>query len=311
MATINELKSELNNFLFPNILEFKLDGEIEYQINGIWIDQIKENYFFNESLILSQMIEDTVSKSDNPILIIQRIKHLFDKRLDELNSWKKKSLIDYFMKNHAIAMSDNENEVDVISFQQSKVKKITPDLLIKVNEKDKLFHLSAFYNMIINDEVHQKEAFENIKLLYHIYEFTNNVSMLDNLINEIIHDYENFKIVRFDDYFKSFYKQHMTKVQVDLKLKDLAYFFHFVLTSGLFIMNPDKRKNKKMLMEFFVANFMYTDGKGNPKHFKNFIKEISDLATEDKKFQHNFADGLIHQLNEFKNMNIFRHDRFH
>lgn len=310
MATINELKTEINNYLFPNILEFKLNGEIEYQINGIWIDQIKENYFFNESLILTQMIEDTASKSDNPILIIERIKHLFERRIFELNSWKKTSLIDYLMKHHAVAISDNENDIDAISYQQSKVKKITLDLLFNAKPNEKLFNLSAFYNMIINDDVHQKEEFESIKLLYHIHELSNNISNVYNLINEIIHDYENFKIVRFEDYFKSFYKQHKTKVQVDLKLKDLAYFFHFVYTSGLFVMHPDIRKNKKMLMEFFVANFMYTDGKGNPKHFKNFIKEISDLATEDKKFQHNFADGLIHQLNEFKNMNIFRHDRF-
>jgi hypothetical protein len=107
MATINELKTEINNYLFPNILEFKLNGEIEYQINGIWIDQIKENYFFNESLILTQMIEDTASKSDNPILIIERIKHLFERRIFELNSWKKTSLIDYLMKHHAVAISDN------------------------------------------------------------------------------------------------------------------------------------------------------------------------------------------------------------
>jgi hypothetical protein len=307
MATINELKKEINNYLFPNILNYDIEGEVEYQINGIWIDQLKEDYFFNESLILTQMIEDTVSKSDNPISIIDIIKYIFEKRLVQLDSWKKTSLNDYFIEHHAIAIS--ENDQDIISYKQSKVKKINADHLLKLNEKDKLFKLSAFYNMIIGDKIHKKEEFADIKLLYHIYEFKNNVRLIFNLLEEIIHDYVNFKIVKFDDYFKSFYNEHANKIQVDLKLKDLAYFFYFVYSSGLFVMHQDKSRNKKMLMEFFVKNFMYTSTSGNPTHFKKFIKEISDITTEDAKFQRAFADELIYKINKFKSLDILHFER--
>lgn len=120
MATIKELKKEINNYLYPNILECNIEGEVEYQINDIWIDQLKENYFFNESLILTQMIEDTVSKSDNPISIIDVIKYIFEKRLVQLDSWKKTSLTDYFTKYHAIAISENNQEIN--SYEKVKLK---------------------------------------------------------------------------------------------------------------------------------------------------------------------------------------------
>lgn len=163
--------------------------------------------------------------------------------------------------------------------------------------------------MIKGDEIHQNENFADIKLLYHIYEFNNNVRLIFNLLEEIIHDYVNFKIVKFDDYFKSFYNEHANKIQVNLKLKDLAYFFYFVYSSGLFVMHQDKSRNKKMLMEFFVKNFMYTSTSGNPTHFKKFIKEISDVTTEDTKFQNAFADELIYKLNKFKSLNILQFER--
>ncbi len=307
MATIKELKKEINKYLYPNILECNIEGEVEYQINDIWIDQLKENYFFNESLILTQMIEDTVSKSDNPISIIDVIKYIFEKRLVQLDSWKKTSLTDYFTNYHAIASSENNQEIN--SYEKSKVKNINANHLLRLNEKDKLYKLSAFYNMIKGDEIHQNENFADIKLLYHIYEFNNNVRLIFNLLEEIIHDYVNFKIVKFDDYFKSFYNEHANKIQVDLKLKDLAYFFYFVYSSGLFVMHQDKSRNKKMLMEFFVKNFMYTSTSGNPTHFKKFIKEISDVTTEDTKFQNAFADELIYKLNKFKSLNILQFER--
>ena len=78
-----------------------------------------------------------------------------------------------------------------------KVKKINADHLLRLNEKDKLFKLSAFCNMIIGDKIHQNEEFAGIKLLYHMYEFNNNVRLIFNLLEEIIHDYVNFKIVKF------------------------------------------------------------------------------------------------------------------
>ena len=63
--------------------------------------------------------------------------------------------------------------------------------------------------------------------------------------------------------------------------------------------------NKKLLINFFENNFMYTDEKGNPKHFKRFIKEISDVKNEDKKSQENFANELISKLEEFKSVKLF------
>jgi hypothetical protein len=74
-------------------------------------------------------------------------------------------------------------------------------------------------------------------------------------------------------------------------------------------MHPDKRKNKKMLMEFFVKNFMYTDGLGNPNHFKNFIKEVSYVKDGFDEVQSIFVEDFIHRLNGFKSVNLFNYYR--
>jgi hypothetical protein len=305
MATITQLTTDINNYLNPNIDEYHIGEEVDNQINGIWIDQIKDNYFFNESLIMVQTIEDTILKSEKPILIIKLIKDLIESRLIDLKCWKTLSLPEYFVKHHRIAISD-------INFEEKssyKIKKITEDSLIKAKNQDNLFKLLTFKNMVLGDAIHQNEHFVNIKLLYHITEFINCVEMIQKMLNEIIQDHTNFGVVRFEDYFKTFYSENANKIQVDLKLKELAYFFHFVLETKLFIMHPDKRKNKKMLMEFFVKNFMYTDGKGNPKHFIKFIKEISFVSNEDKKNQEKFVDDLINKLIKFKSLDLLHLQR--
>lgn len=307
MATIKELKTEIKDYLFPNILNYDIKGEVDFQINGIWIDQVKEKYFFNESLLLIQLIEDTVSKSDNPILIIIEIKKIFEERIHQLMAWKKMPITEYLLQNHAVAISDNEDDMDF--YEQSKVKKITINMLSNLAIDHKLYKLSAFYNMIVSDNIHNKDDFSSIKLLYHIYDLINNVKMIITLVDEIISDNQKYNIVKFDDYFKSFYNEHANKIQVDLKLKDLAYFFYFVYSSGLFVMHQDKSRNKKMLMEFFVKNFMYTSTSGNPTHFKKFIKEISDITTEDVKFQRAFAEELIYKINKFKSLDILHFER--
>lgn len=305
MATIKELNTEINNYFFPNILQCNINGSIDYQINGIWIDQIKENYFYNETLALIQMIENTVSTSDNPILIINNIKSNFEKRFEELNAWKKIRITEYLMKYHAVAIS--ENEQDVISYQQIKVKKINLDMIIQTKEPGKLFNLHAFYNLVKSDEIHNKEVFENIKLLHHINDLINNMKLIIDLLNEIVYDHNAYKIVKFEHYFKSYYHQYNNKVQVKLKLKDLAFFFHFVTLCDVFVMHSDKYKNKRMLMDFFMKNFMYTNSNGDPVHFKNFTKEITDTTTieVENKFKDSFVDDLIGKLNQFKSTSLF------
>ncbi|MBG7611803.1 hypothetical protein IU405_06045 [Polaribacter sp. BAL334] len=307
MATIKELKTEINNYLFPNIDEFRIGEEVEYQINGIWIDQLKDNYFFNESLLMVQTIEATILKSEKPILIITLIQELMDTRLIQLKNWKSISLPEYLVNYHRIAI--NENPINIEGKSLSKIKIITEESLLKTKAQDSLFKLLSFKNMVIGDGIHQNEDFVNIKLLYHINELIDNAEKIQKLMNEIIQAHTDYGLFRFEDYFKTFYSENVNKVQVDLKLKDLAYFFHFVSETKLFVMHPDKRKNKKMLTEFFEKNLMYTDGKGNPKHFKKFFKEISDVTTEDKKFQEKFVDDLRFKLEQFKSINLLNLSR--
>jgi hypothetical protein len=72
-------------------------------------------------------------------------------------------------------------------------------------------------------------------------------------------------------------------------------------------MHSDKYKNKRMLMDFFMKNFMYTNTDGDPVHFKNFTKEVTDATTieVENKFKDNFADELIGKLNHFKSKSLF------
>lgn len=309
MATIKELKTEISQFLFPNITHYTFQEETAFKINDIWIDKIPDNYFFNETFLLVQMIDNTTLKSSEPILIIEEVYAIFEERLKELKSWKEQKFLDYLKIFHNYASDDNLNGLSKEKFDKEVLKKITKERLNNAKESHPLFKLRSFVNMVSEESVNKNEYFEFVKVLYHINEMIVNVEMVKTLLLEIITDNKKYKIVQFDDYFKSFYNQHANKVQVDLKLKDLAYFYYFVLTSNLFIMHPDERKNRKMLKEFFMKNFMYTDAKGNPVHFKNFIKEISDLSTEDSKFQEKFVEGLIYKLNQFKSVNLFKLER--
>lgn len=309
MATIKELTKEINDYLFPNIEEFNFEGETAYQINGLWLDNIKENQFFNDTLFLIQTIEGTILSSKNPISIIKDTQQKFNQRLIDLKSYRKSSIAKYLAGFHRISIIDDINEKIIEQYQNEVPKKISKDDLENVGPSHRLFILLSFKTMIIRRKIHKTESFDSIKLLYHIENYIQNIEMVNVLLNEIITDNEKFEIFRFDDYFKSFYNEHVNKVQVDLKLKHLAYFFHFVSISGLFVMHPDKRKNKKMLMEFFVKNFMYTDGLGNPNHFKNFIKEVSYVKDGFDEVQFSFVEDFIHRLNEFKSVNLFNYYR--
>jgi len=266
---------------------------------------IKENYFFNESLLLTQNIENTILKSAEPIVIITDIHDIFEIKLKELKSWKTKSLTEYFIETHRFAKDENTNGLSKEQCDKEVTKRITEKQLNGISETHKLYRLFSFTKMVRAMKIHQNEDFESIKLLYHLHEFITNVEMVKSLLDEIIHDYEKFKIIRFDDYFKSFFAEHVNKIQVNLQLKELTYFYWFVEQNKLFSMHHDSLKNKKMLEEFFENNFMYTDAKGNPKHFKRFIKEISDVKYEDNKSQENFANELISKLEEFKSVKLF------
>ncbi len=88
MATIKELVKEINEYLNPNIDKYESKDSKTYKINDVWIDKINDKYFFNETLFLLQSIENTILKTNEPILIIKRIHHIFKNRIVELNKYK-------------------------------------------------------------------------------------------------------------------------------------------------------------------------------------------------------------------------------
>lgn len=309
MATIKELNVEINDYLFPNIDKYNFEGETAYQINGLWLDNIRENQFFNDTLFLIQSIESTILNSKKPISLIKGTQQKFNERLIELKSYRKSSIDKYLAEFHRISIIDEINDKIIEQYQKEVPKKINELDLVEVAPSHRFFKLFSFINMIKTFEIHEKESFDNIKLLFHIENYIQNIEMVNGLLNEIIFDNEKFKIFRFDDYFKSFYNEHFNKVQVDLQLKDLASFFHFVYISGFFVLHPDKRKNKIMLMKFFTNNFMYTDSHGNPNHFKNFTKEITDIATENNPTKDIFTEDLIKKLYNFKSIDLFLYYR--
>ena len=92
MATIKELVKEINEYLNPNIDKYESKDSKTYKINDIWIDNIKDKYFFNQTLFLLQSIENTVLKTNEPILVIKRIHHNFKKEQIE----RIKKIIDGF-----------------------------------------------------------------------------------------------------------------------------------------------------------------------------------------------------------------------
>jgi hypothetical protein len=306
MATIKELKTEISQFLFPNITHYTFQEETAFKINDIWIDKIPDNYFFNETFLLIQKIDNTTLKSSEPILIIDEVYAIFEERLKELKSWKEHKFLDYLKIFHNYASDDNLNGLSKETFDKEVLKKITKERLNNAKECHPLFKLRSFVNMVSEEGVNKNEYFEFVKVLYHINEIIVNLEMVKTLLLEIISDNKKYKIVQFDDYFKSFYAVHVNKIKVDLQLKELAYFYWFVEQSNLFSMHHDKNKNRKMLQDFFEKYLMYTDAKGNPKHFKRFIKEISDVKFDESKSRENFANNLISKLEQFKVIELFK-----
>lgn len=309
MATIKELKLEITQFLNPNITKYSFEGKTTFEINNTWIDKLPENYFFTSSLILVQHIESTCLKSSEPIFIIKEVREIFEKRISRLKNWKKESISDYLKKEHNYAIDNNLDGISKALFEKQVSRQITQENIDKSKPETTLFKIGSFVNMVKSDGVHQNEQFEYLILLYFINEFIIYLEMVKSLLDEIIEDNKNYKIVTFDDYFKSFYNDNTNKIQVKLKLKDLAYLFYFFYTSGLFKMHEDSRKNKVMLMDFFEKNFMYTDANEQPKHFKKFIKEVSDVTSDDVKHQLNFSDQLIKKIEEFKLVELYKVER--
>ena len=127
MATIKELTKEINDYLFPNIEEFNFEGETAYQINGLWLDNIKENQFFNDTLFLIQTIEGTILSSKNPISIIKDTQQKFNQRLIDLKSYRKSSIAKYLAGFHRISIIDDINEKIIEQYQNEVPKKISKD----------------------------------------------------------------------------------------------------------------------------------------------------------------------------------------
>jgi hypothetical protein len=131
------------------------------------------------------------------------------------------------------------------------------------------------------------------------------------LLDEILYDYENFRIIVYDDYFKNYYKINSRKLQLDLKLKDVAYFFYFVLETGFFKFHPERKMNKKLLIDFFENNFMYTDSKsGLSREFQSFTKHLSDAAKEDERFKKSFIKDMLNKLDEYDKIDLQLVERY-
>jgi hypothetical protein len=84
----------------------------------------------------------------------------------------------------------------------------------------------------------------------------------------------------------------------------MAYFFYFVLETELFKFHPERKMNKKLLLDFFEKNFMYSDVKGTAKEFSMLIKHISDAAKEDIRFKNAFINEMKSKLEKFDKIDL-------
>ncbi len=314
MATIKELTKEINDYLYPNIDRYSSKEIKTYKINETWIDLIEDKYFTNESIFLLQKIENTILKSEEPILIITRLHHIFKKRIVELQQLSKQNFEKHLRTFHRVSEVDfNETKIKKEYEKKCKNKVITQKIVDEETQPEtELYKLKSFLKMPFMLALHKKEDLENKKLIYHLDQFMREANQIFTVLDEIIYDYENFKMVIYDDYFKSYYKINSRKIQLDLKLKDVAYFYHFVLEMGFFKFHPERRMNKKLLINFFENNFMYTDQNSNkPKEFINLIKHASDAAKESVRFKDGFIKEMTNRYEEFSKINLQKVERYY
>lgn len=312
MATIKELINDVNTYLNPNIDIYFSEKSTTYKINDTWIDLIGDKYFSIESQFVLQKIENTLLRSEKPILIVARLHHIFSKRLNELNKYREDKLINYLNKYHRTSVIDFEDSKEQAIYKKQCKIIITQEMIeAETNPKNELFTLKSFLNLPLMQSLHKKEKLESKKLLFHLDSYVQEVTKVFKVLDEILYDYENFKIVIYDDYFKSYYNVNSRKLQVDLKLKDLAYFFYFALEIGFFKFHTERKINKKLLLDFFENNFMYTDAKsGSIKEFKNFEKHVSDAAKEEGRFKIAFIKNMYKKLEEYEKINLNTVERY-
>lgn len=312
MATIKELINDVNTYLNPNIDQYSSKDLKTYKINGTWIDLIEDKYFSTESLFLLQKIENTILKSDQPILLITRLHHVFNKRLFELNQYRKTKLNKHLKDKHRLSLVDFNESVLRENYKKQCKKIITSEVInAETNPESELYTLKSFLNLPYMLKIHRTEDIEGKKLLFHLDRFVEEASKVFMVLDEILYDYENFKMVIYDDYFKTYYKTNSRKIQVDLKLKDLAYFYYFALEMGFFKFHPERKMNKKLMVDFFENNFMYTDYKsGSMKEFQSFEKHLSDAARENNRFKNAFINTMLKKLEEFKKINLTSVERY-
>lgn len=305
MATIKELVKEINEYLNPNIDKYESKDSKTYKINDVWIDKINDKYFFNETLFLLQSIENTILKTNEPILIIKRIHYIFKNRIVELNKYKIVHIEKYLTQYHRYSLVDFNDSIALERYKKECKKVVTQDLIDSATEKNiELFKLKSFCNLPFIKSVHINVDVEDKKLLFHLDRYMDELYSVFLLLDDIVYDYENFKMVVYDDYFKSYYNLHTRKIKVDLKLKDMAYFFYFVLETELFKFHPERKMNKKLLLDFFEKNFMYSDVKGTAKEFSMLIKHISDAAKEDIRFKNAFINEMKSKLEKFDKIDL-------
>lgn len=312
MATIKELINDVNSYLNPNIDQYSSKDLKTYKINGTWIDLIEDKYFRTESHFLLQKIENTILKSDQPILLITRLHHVFKKRLFELNQYREIKLNKHLKDKHRLSLVDFNESVLRENYKKQCKKIITSEVInAETNPESELYTLKSFLNLPYMLKIHRTEDIEGKKLLFHLDRFVEEASKVFMVLDEILYDYENFKMVIYDDYFKTYYKTNSRKIQVDLKLKDLAYFYYFALEMGFFKFHPERKMNKKLMVDFFENNFMYTDHKsGSMKEFQSFEKHLSDAARENNRFKNAFINTMLKKLEEFKKINLTSVERY-
>lgn len=312
MATIKELINDVNSYLNPNIDQYSSKDLKTYKINGTWIDLIEDKYFRTESHFLLQKIENTILKSDQPILLITRLHHVFKKRLFELNQYREIKLNKHLKDKHRLSLVDFNESVLRENYKKLCKKIITREVInAETNPESELYTLKSFLNLPYMLKIHRTEDIEGKKLLFHLDRFVEEASKVFMVLDEILYDYENFKMVIYDDYFKTYYKTNSRKIQVDLKLKDLAYFYYFALEMGFFKFHPERKMNKKLMVDFFENNFMYTDHKsGSMKEFQSFEKHLSDAARENNRFKNAFINTMLKKLEEFKKINLTSVERY-
>lgn len=294
---LQEFNNALDNFLDISILYN--EQQLRYKFQGICTSEICKNDFKKKIVRLEVLLFNQLKNGLNNKKFLNQTRKtiwetsnfLYDIYFDDYNDLKKSEL--KIRKTFKKIETNREEKFDYSYFADKKH-------LEKNNVEDNDIryyhdHLSDFFeeHERINNVNPSQLQFENVKLLYIIDLYKNELFTFLDKIDYLFQECDKIDFKKNDEYTIS---ENKYKCHSSLNKLKTAQLFKLLIDEGyLFIDKQNLGKNETLMKKFFACNFTFNKN-GIQTDIVLINQEFSELKWEHKESQIQFIDELIGKL---------------